>query len=456
MRPNIVLFHCHDLGRHVGCYGIPTVQTSCIDAFAAEGAKFTNSFCVAPQCSPSRAALFTGKYPHNNGVMGLTHSPFHWELNPSEKHVAQQLQDVGYHTISIGVMHETQLPGKRWGFNQRVDLREEAARADVVGTETIAILEQLRKSNSQPFFICTGSYEPHRLFAPTNKQTTHLGFVSDYVQSDTRLGVTVPPFLVDDDEAKEEFAEYQGAIHFVDQQFGRILDALDKNGFRENTLVIFTTDHGIPFPRAKCSCYDPGLETAFILRLPSRPGWYGGRTVDALISHVDFMPSICELTGAQLPKNVQGLSWVPLLDQGNTNETYNPHTALFSEMTYHDYYDPIRAVRTSRYKLIAFFSAAPHFMSPTQSWKPRTISRFPLHPPLAYHSNFELYDLSRDPLEQHNLFYESSYHEIREKLLGMLAEHLISTEDPILQGPIPSPMHEETVESLLKGAVRRS
>jgi len=440
-RPNILLFHCHDLGRHLGCYGNPAVNSPNIDRLAAEGVRFTNSFCVAPQCSPSRAAMFTGRYPHSNGVMGLTHSHFAWDLHDGEVHLAAALAEAGYRTASIGVAHESRRDPREWGFQVRIERREEAAGAEAVAEATIGRLGEYAEAE-EPFFISAGCYEPHRIPGP--EEDDYMGFVGDYIEPDISRGVRVPPYLRDDSGTREELAELQGAVRYMDGHFGRVLEAVDRLGLRENTLVIFTTDHGVAMPRAKCSCYDPGIEIALVLRLPSRVGWHGGRSVDQLLPNIDLMPTLCELAGATPSEGVQGRSWVQLLD----DREYRANEAIFPELTYHDYYDPLRCVRTRRYKLLAFFSSAPSYMPPNQSWKPRSSPKVPAVPPTAYHPEFELYDLEKDPWEQENVWEKPEYASIGEELLARLREHLAGTEDPILNGAVTPPIQRRVLEKL--------
>src|SRR5437868_2063840 len=105
MRPNILFFTCHDLGRHLGCYGHGTVHSPALDALSRSGVRFDKAFCAAPQCSPSRASLHTGRYPHATGVLGLAHPPFGWRLAPEERHLAHLLGEAGYATTLVGMQH---------------------------------------------------------------------------------------------------------------------------------------------------------------------------------------------------------------------------------------------------------------------------------------------------------------------------------------------------------------
>jgi arylsulfatase A-like enzyme len=440
-RPNVLMFHCHDLGQYLHCYGVKTVRTPNLDAFAEQGIRFANSYCTAPQCSPSRASMFTGRYPHCTGVMGLCHADFAWDLYPDERHLAQILKDAGYATESVGVIHETRSGAARCGYEKHTP----NTRVSEAVTAAISSLERLAKPHGRPFFLCCGCIEPHRMRSQGEKD--YMGFLSHEFTPDDALGVDVPGFLSDTVGTRAELAELQGAVHHVDMHFGRLLAALRKLQLEKDTLVVFTTDHGYAMPRAKCSLYDPGLAVALMLRLPSRKGWYGGITRDEMISNVDYVPSILDLLGVPLPSNVQGGSFAPLLD----GHDYTPRDAIFGEISHHDYYDPRRCVRTKIHKLIVNFSSAPSFMDPSQSWRPRSDTVVPESHALAYHTCSELYDLCRDPWESNDVAESPDYAQTREHLLARLREHLINTKDPILDGAITPPMHRRALSLLNLG-----
>lgn len=433
-RPNILLLHCHDLGQHLHCYGVDAVQTPNLDRLASEGVLFENNFCTAPQCSPSRSSIFTGRYPHSNGVMGLAHADFAWDLHPGERHIGQLLSGAGYAATGVGVIHETRSGAKRCGFADYTAASAAGDMADAVITR----LKDFARSPGKPFYLQAGCIEPHRLPAPD--RVSDQGFLGGRLSADSSRGVTIPPYLRDTPGTRAELAELQGAVRHMDEHMGRVIAAVRDLGLDGNTLVVFTTDHGIAMPRAKCSVYEPGLRTSFILRYPSRNGWHGGARHKHLVSNIDLVPTLLDLAGIPVPANIQGRSLAPLLD----GSTYTPRDRIFGEITYHDYYDPRRSIRTQTHKLIVNFTTAPAFMDPSQSWRPRADTVVPANHALAYHGPYELYDLARDPWERNDLARDASQARVLDPLRASLLEHMRSTNDPILNGAVTSPLHRRS------------
>ena len=430
-RPNVLVITCHDLGRHLGCYG-RGAETPALDGLADEGARFEDSVCVAPQCSPSRAAMFTGRYPHQNGVMGLTHGEFAWDLDDGERHLAGILGDSGWHTAAVGVQHATRRPE---AFFDETALA--ANDCEDVASEAINVLDK-RADADAPVYLQAGFFEPHR------RPDTESGFGE--VPDDHDATAPVPEYLADEASASEEFAAFEGAVRRVDAAIGRVLDELEQAGVAEETLVVSTTDHGIPFPRAKCSPYDPGLATALLLRWPDGPV-PAGATFDEPIPNVDYLPTLLDLADVSTPEPVEGRSFAPLL----AGDDYRSREAIFGELTYHDYPDPRRWVRTEEHKLIVNFSNAPFFMDPSQTWRPETVTRDPANPALAYHPPIECYDLRADPGETDNLADDPEYASVREDLLDQLHGWMVATDDPLLNGIPDSPMHDRAIDALEDG-----
>ena len=455
-RPNILLVHCHDLGQFLHCYGVKTVQTPHLDALAARGVRFARSFCTNPGCSPSRASLFTGRWPHSNGVMGLCNPGWAWDLNPGERHLAQILHDAGYATAAVGVIHETSSGFKRCGY----DVYQGdgwGGMATPATNSAIGLLRKFRGKPGKPFFLCVGFIEPHRF--PYGKpdwpgaltaDNSFLGEYRGHPQSDRSLGIEIPGYLKDTEGTRRELADLQGAVRHVDTQFGRLLAALKELGLEANTLVVFTTDHGIAMPRAKCSLYEPGVQVALLLSMASRPGWNGGAVHPEMVSNIDVLPTILDVAGVPIPKNVQGRSFSPLLD----GKPYQPRKEIFSELTYHSYYDPRRAIRTETHKLILNFTTAPSFMDPSQCWRPPSDVVVPVNPAAAFHPYVELFDLTKDPWEQTSVAGRGEYAAIRGQLLTALHRHLAETKDPILERAVTPPWHRKAVE-ILKGTTRK-
>ena len=422
-RPNVLLIICHDLGRHLGCCGVETVNSPNVDRLASEGVRFANTFCTAPQCSPSRAAIMTGRYPHANGMMGLAHRPFNWTMHPAERHVARIMSESGYRTALCGSQHVTQHP-ETLGFEDVFP-----SNADAVGnSQLFARWLDSRKGDERPFYVQLGFFEPHR---PFNR-----------VPPDDSRGVWVPPFLVDSEETRRDLAAYQGSIRRMDEAVGVAMETLKQQGVAENTLVIFTTDHGMPFPRAKCTLYDPGISTALILRWQAG-GVKAGDVRGELLSNVDLLPMLLELVGVALPANLHGRSFAALL----RGAQFQPRDAVFAEKTFHTYYDPMRAIRTERWKYIVNFEEGHRIEAPTDILV--SGSYLAMIPTLAEHRpHFELYDLVKDPNEKTNLAGNTETANTERDLRRRLYDELKKTGDPLLEGRVVSPTYGSVMRAL--------
>jgi N-sulfoglucosamine sulfohydrolase len=425
-RPNILFFTCHDLGRHLGCYGRRTVASPALDAFAASGMRFDNVFCTAPQCSPSRASLHTGRYPHAAGVLGLAHEPFGWRLPKTERHLAQILREHGYTTALVGMQHLiAHGQAEELGY-QRV-LPVAPAMEEAVAA--VPLLAELA-AGDRPFYLEIGFEEPHRPY--------------DFggAALDDSLGVEVPSYLPDGPEARQDFAAFQGAIRVLDRSVGHILAGLNELGLADETWVIFTADHGAAMPRAKGTLYDPGIAVTLLMRHPAA-GIGPGRVSDELLSNVDMVPTLLEALDLPLPGNLQGHSFWPLI----RGDGYRPRTEIFAEKTFHTAYEPMRAIRTATHKLIVNFEIGLAYDVPAD------VMQSPIYPllvPVLVHvrDHVELYDLTSDPWEQSNIAGSADFTDIESELINRLRAWMDETGDPLLNGPVPSPFYDESCRRL--------
>lgn len=429
-RPNLVMIDCHDLGRHLGCYGRTAVPSDAIDALAADGVRFASAYATAPQCSPSRASLYTGRHAHDVGMLGLAHAPFDWSLRPGARYLASYLQEAGWSTHHVGVQHvayDTPAHARALGFDTH---DASHALAPVVAQHAVSRV----RDAAAPYFLNVGFFEPHR------HADGRYGVHPPY----TARGVDVPAYLPDVPEVRAEMAAVQGAIHALDRGVARIVEAIDARDDAEDTWIVFTTDHGLALPRAKASMYDPGVGVALVMRWPAR-GLTGGRTVDALTSHVDLVPTLLEGFGLVVPSELHGRSLWPLL----LGEPAAVHHAIYAEKTFHTAYEPQRMIRTERWKLVANLEVdilnvpGDVLRSPVT---PHVVDEIAIERPCL-----ELYDLVTDPDERTNLAYRPDHATVRDELASDLLAWMRATSDPILDGPVPSPYRANALRALGAG-----
>lgn len=410
-RPNIIYLHSHDTGRYVQPYGY-ALPTPNIQRLAEEGVLFRQTFCAAPTCSASRAALLTGQFAHCAGMTGLVNRG--WQLADYSKHLIHTLRNVGYQTILGGLQH-LHRDRNHLGFD-RIIAPEESTRVADVAPITAAFL---KSEPEQPFFLDVGFFETHR----------------DFPQADPQMAryLRPPAPLPDRPETRQDMADYAKMAGDLDWGVGVILQALDEAGLADNTLVIQTTDHGLAFPAMKCNLTDHGMGVLHIMR---GPGFQGGQVVDAMLSHIDIFPTICEYLDIGPPEWLQGKSFLSVM-RGEIAEV-NEH--VFGEVTYHAAYEPQRAVRTPRYKYIRRYGER---MRPTYPncddslskdlWMEHDWSQQRL-------DQEQLYDLLFDPNEMRNLVADPAYQVPLQSLRDRLDQWMQETDDPLLEGePVSRP-----------------
>lgn len=420
MQPNILMITCHDLGQHLGCYG-RSVNTPNTDRLAAEGVRFDNYFCTAPQCSPSRGSIMTGRYPHSTGFMGLVGFGG-WQLPETEITIPKALRTAGYETWLWGFQHEHSDPATLGYDHDPIGYKKAEVHKILAGNITPPLCEWLRQSHNKPFFASVGFFE------------THIPFPVTPVPANSQTEQKTLPYLPDHPALRQDITELENSVRQMDFYIGRILQVLDETGLADNTLVIFTTDHGIAFPRAKCSLYDAGTKTALIMRLPKY--LQQNRVITELLSNVDLMPTLLDLAGVDKPDQIEGQSFASLLHGGE----YSPRREVFTEMTWHDAYAPMRAIRTNRYKYIKYFdSNIPRNLLPKDFYQCCAGSEYFKKLLEGNYPEYELFDLAADPHEQHNLAGKGGYRNIVDDLDARLTDLMKQTNDPLLNGHVNTP-----------------
>ncbi len=415
MKPNIIYLNSHDTGRWIQPYGYP-VSTPNLQRFAENAVVFRNAFCMNPTCSPSRAAMLTGQAPHSSGMLGLAH--LGWGLTDMKQHWIHTLHDAGYTSYFTGGQHLA--PGAEGtesiGYHHILEAIGEHAWAERAA-------ELFREPPAQPFYLEVGFSACHR---------RQRDFPDGLPRDDPRWQ-RGPACLPDEPRVRREFAGFKRLAAELDENLGVILAGLESSGLADNTVVVITTDHGIDFPHMKCTLRDDGLGVFLMIRGPQDSNWRGGRVLESLVSHVDVFPTLCDFVGCEHPDWLQGRSLMRLVD-GDAEEV---NDAVYGEVNYHAAYQPMRAIRTKRWKYIRHFYQRRIPVPPNQApcdsrdiwdeqgWLEREEARE------------ELYDLTFDPTESNNLAECDDHAEIKADLQKRLRQWMEDTDDPLLQGHIP-------------------
>ena len=408
--PNILYIHSHDTGRYVQPYGF-AVPTPNIQLLADQGVLFREAFCAMPTCSGSRACLLTGQSGAGNGMLGLAHRG--WQLKDYGHHLVHPLRAAGYPTTRVGEQHISVDPAVI-GYDEVIPV--DSTHANEIAPKALEVLARAE----EPFFASVGFFETHRSFAaPTSVRDT--------------LYSLPPPNLPDTSQTRQDMAAFKASARSLDQGIGAVLNGLHSTGLADRTLIICTTDHGLAFPGAKATLYDRGTGVMLIVRGPG--GFMGGKVIDALVTHLDIYPTICEQAGIDAPAWAEGGSLMPLV----RGETDRLHDEVFTEMTYHAAYQPQRAIRTERWKYIRRYDDYPHPVLANCDDSASKDLLVELDWADQRVDPEELYDLAFDPSEGRNVIGDPVNATVVEQLRGRLDAWMGDRDDPLLRGPLPAP-----------------
>ena len=420
-RPNILILMAEDLGARIGAFGDPVARTPRIDNLAAEGVRFPNVFTTAGVCAPSRAAHITGMHQISIGAQHMRSSSHpegaYLAVPPPEvKAYPELLRRAGYYTLTNGKLD--------YQFSKYGAGSGPFTIWDYEGNDP----DWNRRADGQPFFALINFSMTHesRMFPDNVEKQRERGWkkVTDPAR------VNVPPYYPDTPVIRRDIAQLYDNVHEMDRQVGRWLERLEADGLAEDTIVIWTTDHGDGLPRAKREIYDSGIKVPLVLRWPAgwRPAGVAAGSVDArLLSFIDFAPSVLRWAGVEAPDYLQG---VPVLaDTGMRRDYVFAAKDRLDEMLFRE-----RAVRDGRFKYLVNYRPGEPGGKPLR-YREQLPAMQELHRwfdsgRMSAQQAFwfeprpseEFYDLATDPHEVNNLANEPAYNDQLLRLRAALAD----------------------------------
>ena len=437
---NIVLVVTDDQSPDAGCYGNEVLQTPNLDALAADGIRFDQAYCTTASCSASRSVILSGLHNHATAQYGHQHGYHHFRTYERIQTLPVRLKAAGYRTARVGKFHVG--PEEAYRFDQALS---GSGRSPVEMAENCR--DFVSAPDDHPFFLYYCTSDPHRSGGVDNSsphKPNRFGNRPEGYRGVTEMTyspseVHVHEFLPDTPVCRAELAQYYQSVSRVDQGLGRLVDILKQADAYDNTLIVFTSDHGIAFPGGKTTLYDGGMHIPLVVRAPSQEK--RGIQTTAMVSLVDVTPTLLDFAGVWEGGEAEfhGRSFLGILEPGQSNgwdEVHASHT--FHEITM---YYPMRVVRTRDHKLIwniahalpyPFASdlwAAPTWQDifrqgPDALYGKRTVDQY------IHRAEFELYDLNEDPDEVVNLADDPRHAELLATLKQKLKTFQDETDDP--------------------------
>ncbi len=396
-KPNIVIYLADDLGTiDIGPYGNRSVKTPNLDHLRSESILFQQAFSTSATCVPARSALFTAQYPHRNGSH-VNRMP----VDSDVKSVVQYFNKEGYQVAIAGKLHVGPREVFAFDYIEGSNQREPGTE-DLNGMFTDLYLPPVKewlanRKDPRPFLLIVADHCTHMTWPlhPT------------YTNKDIKIN----PFHIDTEDTRKLLTRYYADITKMDDNVGEVLSMLKKNDLVDNTILMFTADQGPQLPFGKWTLYDYGVQVPLIIRWPQQVK--ANSFTNALVSHVDIIPTLLEVVGGQVPDKIDGQSFAQVLTARNSTH----RTAVFASHNGDKMHDqsPSRMLRTVKYKYIV--NPEPNApvstgKKPRASWVKKSASDSfakTIVERLEARPAEELYDLEHDPYELHNLASQKKY-----------------------------------------------
>ncbi|MCA9194288.1 MAG: sulfatase [Planctomycetales bacterium] len=431
-RPNVILFIADDVSwDDYGCYGNTAARTPNIDRLASNGIRFDQAYLTASSCSPSRASIVTGRYPHNNGKAAELHLPIAANL----PWFPEILRESGYYTALSGKNHMSVDPqlGRQAGARPKAfDLIDSGNGPGNSGGHAHWVQILADRPQEQPFFFWFAAHDAHRAW-DADKQWDE----NKYGPMHSPQTVRVPDFLVDDNATRLDLASYYNEVTRFDYYIGQVVTELERQKQLDNTLLLVLADNGRPFPRAKTRLHDSGMRTGLVAHWPK--GITQNGIAPNLVSAIDLAPTILAAAGLSAVPTMQGVELQPIF----ANPVAQVRRYAFSEHNWHDYEAHGRSVRDGHFLYIQNHR-------PSAAWQgPADSVRSPSHQALQARRDAgqlsvaqadifltprpteELYLVAADPDQLHNLIADPQYAKDAQRLREVLATWSRETADSI-------------------------
>ncbi|KAH8358717.1 hypothetical protein KR093_002020 [Drosophila rubida] len=456
---NVLLLLADDAGFEMGAYLNKYCQTPNLDALASRGLLFNNAFSSVSSCSPSRAQLLTGQASHSSGMYGLHQGVHNFNVLPEVSALPNVLRQQSNGSIFSGVIGKKHV-GPAANFRFDFEQTEEQHSINQIGRNITRMKDYARqflaqaKQSHRPFFLLVAFHDPHRCGHITpqfgefcerwGSGETGMGRIPDWqpIYYDWR-NLEVPAWLPDTDVVRQELAAQYMTISRLDQGVGLMLRELQAAGLADDTLVIYTSDNGPPFPGGRTNLYEHGIRSPLIVSSPKSEA-RRHETSAAMVSLLDIYPTVLEALqlSPQNGSRFSGQSLLPVLQREPKPEESD---AVFGSQSYHEVTMayPMRMVRNRRYKLIhnlnywadfpidQDFYSSPTFQQILNAtingqalpWY-RTLQQYYQRP------EWELYDIKADALERFNLADKPKYKATLKQLQQKLFNWQVDTADP--------------------------